>query len=248
MNQEAIGKFIAICRKEKGLTQKQLAENLNITDRAVSKWETGKSIPDAAIMLDLCKIFDINANELLSGERIAMENYQKRAEENLVELQQKAYNAQKSSSLLVKLAVLILGVFFIVKYGIGSGIPNFVDHTSMEFILIPCFLMLLCTGYWRGFLNAFVYLIKREHCTAEMIRNSANALRLVCNTSLIWGSIGFIISTVNLMRYRMSNPEFAALCGDISVAVLPLFYALVINAVLMPLYFELNHLHTKNAE
>lgn len=248
MNQEAIGKFIAICRKEKGLTQKQLAENLNITDRAVSKWETGKSIPDAAIMLDLCKILDINANELLSGERIAMENYQKRAEENLVELQQKAYNAQKSSSLLVKLAVLILGVFFIVKYGIGSGIPNFVDHTSMEFILIPCFLMLLCTGYWRGFLKAFVYLIKRDHCTAEMIRNSANALRLVCNTSLIWGSIGFIISTVNLMRYRMSNPEFAALCGDISVAVLPLFYALVINAVLMPLYFELNHLHTKNAE
>lgn len=248
MNQEAIGKFIAICRKEKGLTQKQLAENLNITDRAVSKWETGKSIPDAAIMLDLCKILGISANELLSGERIAMENYQKRAEENLVELQQKAYNAQKSSSLLVKLAVLILGVFFIVKYGIGSGIPNFVDHTSMEFILIPCFLMLLCTGYWRGFLNAFVYLIKREHCTAEMIRNSANALRLVCNTSLIWGSIGFIISTVNLMRYRMSNPEFAALCGDISVAVLPLFYALVINAVLMPLYFELNHLHTKNAE
>ena len=120
MNQETIGKFIATCRKEKELTQKQLAEKLSITDRAVSKWETGKSIPDAAIMLDLCQILGISANELLSGERIAMENYQKKAEENLVELQQKANNAQKSSNLLVKLVVLILGVLFIVKYGIGS--------------------------------------------------------------------------------------------------------------------------------
>ena len=95
MNQEAIGNFISACRKEKGLTQAQLAEKLNITNRAVSKWETGKSIPDAAIMLDLCKILDISVNELLSGERIAMENYQKRAEENLVELQQKADNAPR---------------------------------------------------------------------------------------------------------------------------------------------------------
>lgn len=78
MNQEAIGKFISTCRKEKGLTQTQLAEKLNITNRAVSKWETGKSVPDAAIMLDLCEILDVSVNELLSGERIAMENYQKK--------------------------------------------------------------------------------------------------------------------------------------------------------------------------
>ena len=89
---------------------------------------------------------------------------------------------------------------------------------------------------------------KRDYCTAEMIRDSADALKLVCRSSLIWGSIGFIISTVNLMRRHALEPEFAALCGDISVALLPLFYSLVINAVLMPLYFELNRLHTKNAE
>ena len=69
MNQEVIGNFISACRKEKGLTQAQLAEKLNITNRAVSKWETGKSIPDAAIMLDLCKILGVSANELLSGEK-----------------------------------------------------------------------------------------------------------------------------------------------------------------------------------
>lgn len=248
MDQETIGKFVATCRKEKGLTQKQLAEKLDITDRAVSKWETGKSIPDAALMLDLCKILGISANELLSGERITMENYQKKAEENLVELQQKANNAKKNSNLLVKSVVLILGVLFMIKCGIGSGTWYFVDFISMEFILIPCFLVLLCTGYWRNFIKAFVYMIKRNNCTAEMIRDSTNALKLVCRSSLIWGSIGFMISMVNLMRHHMLEFDFPALCGDISVALLPIFYTLIINAVLMPLYFGLNHLHTKNAE
>lgn len=249
MNQETIGKFILACRKEKGLTQTQLAEKLNITNRAVSKWETGKSIPDAAIMLDLCKILGISANELLSGERIAMENYQRRAEENLVELQQKANNAQKSSSFLVKFIILILGAALIVKYGIGSLISYFADLVSMEFILIPCLLVLLCTGYWQDFLKAFVYIIKRDNCTAEMIRDGADALKLVCRSSLIWGSMAFTISMVNFMRSYTLDPEFAAsVWADISVALIPLFYALVINAVLVPLYFELNRLHAKKAQ
>ena len=82
MNQVKIGRFIADCRKEKHITQVQLAEKLNITNRAVSKWETGKSMPDVSIMVELCGILDITVNELLSGERIAMEHYQKKAEEN----------------------------------------------------------------------------------------------------------------------------------------------------------------------
>ena len=94
MEQAMIGKFISACRKEKGLTQMQLAEKLNITNRAVSKWETGKSMPDVSLMLDLCNILDITVNELLSGERIIMEDYQKRAEENLIELQAKKEKAQ----------------------------------------------------------------------------------------------------------------------------------------------------------
>ena len=75
MNQIDIGKFIADCRKEKGLTQAQLAEKLNITDKAVSKWETGKSMPDSSIMLELSNILGVTVNELLSGERIEMNNY-----------------------------------------------------------------------------------------------------------------------------------------------------------------------------
>ena len=84
MDQIKIGKFIASCRKEQGMTQAVLAEQLGISDRAVSKWETGKSIPDSGIMLELCELLKINVNELLSGERIMAEAYDKRAEENLL--------------------------------------------------------------------------------------------------------------------------------------------------------------------
>lgn len=84
MDQIKIGKFIAECRKEKNLTQAQLAEKLNITDRAVSKWERAKGMPDTSIMLDLCSELDITVNELLSGERIDMDKYDKKAEELLL--------------------------------------------------------------------------------------------------------------------------------------------------------------------
>ena len=84
MDQVKIGKFIASCRKEQEMTQAALAEKLGITDRAVSKWETGKSLPDSGIMLELCELLNINVNELLSGEKIMLEAYDKKAEENLV--------------------------------------------------------------------------------------------------------------------------------------------------------------------
>ena len=86
MDLKRIGKFIANCRKEKKITQEQLAEKLYITDRAVSKWERGLSLPDADKMLDLCNILDISVNELLIGEKINMKDYEKKTNELLVEL------------------------------------------------------------------------------------------------------------------------------------------------------------------
>ena len=89
MNQIKIGKFIAECRKKNNLTQMQLAEKLNITDRAISKWENGKGMPDSSIMLDLCNELKISVNELLCGELIEMNNYNEVAEKTLLEMAQK---------------------------------------------------------------------------------------------------------------------------------------------------------------
>ena len=107
-----IGKFIAKCRKEKKLTQTQLAEKLNITDRAVSKWETGKSMPDSSIMLELCEILGITVNELLSGKKVDMESYEKKADENLIALKRKAENNMKKNVVISILfsTTLLIGI------------------------------------------------------------------------------------------------------------------------------------------
>jgi len=95
MDQVKIGKFIAERRKAAGLTQMQLAERLLITDRAVSKWENGRSLPDSSIMLELCSILGISVNELLCGEVVLMENYNKELEKNLIEMVKQKEQADK---------------------------------------------------------------------------------------------------------------------------------------------------------
>ena len=95
MEQEKIGKFIASCRKEQGFTQAVLAEKLGITDRAVSKWETGRSLPDAAIMPEICDLLKINLSELFSGERIAMENYKETSDALLLEMKKQEESSNK---------------------------------------------------------------------------------------------------------------------------------------------------------
>ena len=111
MNQIKIGKFIAECRKNSNLTQMQLAEKLNITDRAISKWENGKAMPDSSIMLDLCKELKISVNELLSGEMIDMKNYNKIAEENLFKLNE---SNEKKKKIMLKSAIVIGLLIFII--------------------------------------------------------------------------------------------------------------------------------------
>lgn len=114
MNQMKIGKFIAECRKSNNLTQIQLAEKLNITDRAVSKWENGKSMPDSSIMLELCSELGITVNELLSGERIKMENYDIKAEENFIKLQKEKETSDKRLLFIEMIMGSITTVSFLI--------------------------------------------------------------------------------------------------------------------------------------
>ncbi len=108
-----IGKFIAERRKAAGFTQAQLAEKLNITDRAVSKWETGRAMPDTSIMLELCDVLKITVNDLLCGEVITMENYNKKLEDNLLEMAKEKEAADKRLlSLEIVVGVLCTAVMF----------------------------------------------------------------------------------------------------------------------------------------
>ena len=120
MDQVKIGKFISECRKKNNLTQMQLAEKLNITDRAISKWETGKAMPDSGIMLDLCNELKITVNELLSGEMIEMNNYDKKAEELLLEMQkQKEESDRRLLTIEIVMGVITLVMYCVVVMGVG---------------------------------------------------------------------------------------------------------------------------------
>ena len=117
MDQIKIGRFISSCRKEQGMTQAALAEKLGISDRAVSKWETGKSMPDSGIMLELCSLLGINVNELLSGERIMTEVYDKRAEENLLEMRRQIEEKNRQllrTEYLIAFPVAVMGLVLVL--------------------------------------------------------------------------------------------------------------------------------------
>ena len=111
MDQIKIGRFIAERRRELGLTQFQLAEKLNITDRAVSKWETGRSMPDSALMPELCDVLKISINDLFNGEVTVMENYKEKSEKLILEMTRQKEEYDKK---LLTLEILI-GVIAIIE-------------------------------------------------------------------------------------------------------------------------------------
>lgn len=120
VDQIKIGKFIAECRRKKNITQAQLAEKLNITDRAVSKWETGKSMPDSSIMLELCDILGINVNDLLCGEVVTVNDYNKELEKNLIEMVKQKEEADKKL-LGLEIVIGVLSVIILVGFNLVAA-------------------------------------------------------------------------------------------------------------------------------
>lgn len=106
MNQIQIGRFIAASRKARNLTQRQLADKLGISDKTVSKWECGKGLPEVSLMLPLCASLGITVNDLLSGERVSGTNYQKKAEENMMDLMKENEENRRRMILSVICAVI----------------------------------------------------------------------------------------------------------------------------------------------
>ena len=145
MDQVKIGKFIAERRKKANLTQMQLAEKLNITDRAVSKWETGKSMPDSSIMLELCCVLGISVNDLLSGEVVGMDNYNNEMEKKLIEMV-KEKEASDRRLLTLEWVIGVLSVIvLIVPVEISAYFPmeNWQRIVLIVSGLIPCFIGIL---------------------------------------------------------------------------------------------------------
>ena len=174
MNQIKIGEFIASQRKNKNLTQASLAEKLGITDRAVSKWERGKGLPDVSLMLDLCEIFGITVNELLSGEKINMENNNQKNEQLLLDMAKELEQKNKTvwRSMWVIMTVSIIALFsgiFVAALVIPEGPWQLVAVLGVCVVfLIPCFYALK--------LEVSVGAYKCKNCGHEIVPTYSEAL------------------------------------------------------------------------
>ena len=142
MDQLRIGKFIAECRKEKRLTQMQLAEQLGITDKAISKWERGIAMPDSSIMLDVCRILGISVNELLSGEKINMEGQSKKTEELLLEmakkeelLRKRLYIRSRVLYFIMIFNLFLVSAIFMVDFYLGINKISFLIFSLTSLIV-----------------------------------------------------------------------------------------------------------------
>lgn len=148
MDQIKIGKFIAECRKKNNLTQMQLAEKLNITDRSISKWENGKGMPDSSIMLDLCSELQISVNELLSGKVLEVNNYNEKLEQNLIDIVRQKEESDKKiltmeiamgvASIIIFLILVMTASFIEMQYWVRL----LIIIPSTIFIFIVCLLLL----------------------------------------------------------------------------------------------------------
>lgn len=174
MNQIKVGRFIADCRKSAGLTQVQLAEKLGITDKAVSKWERGVAMPDTSIMLDLCDILCINVNELLSGERINMENNSQKNEQLMLDMAKEIEKKNKTiwtsmwAIMIVSMTALFAGVF-IAAFLIPEGVVQLVTILAICVVfLVPCFYALK--------LEISVGAYKCKNCGHEIVPTYMQAL------------------------------------------------------------------------
>jgi transcriptional regulator with XRE-family HTH domain/DNA-directed RNA polymerase subunit RPC12/RpoP len=174
MDQLKIGKFIAECRKQKGLTQMQLSEKLGITDKAVSKWERGISMPDASIMLEVCDILGISVNELLSGEKINMENNDQKNEQLLLDMAKELERKNKTiwNAMWVIMTVSLIGLIgglALIAFFIPEGPWMLVAILALcALFLIPCFYALK--------LEVSVGAYKCKNCGHEIVPTYAQAL------------------------------------------------------------------------
>lgn len=211
MDQKKIGSFIAKLRKEKGMTQKELAEKLCVSDKTVSKWECGNSLPEITLHGTLCEVLDSNINELLSGEKIADTEYSRKAEENMMNLMADSKKSGKVEFILgVTLAVVLLMLlgFGVQSFGGGTGIKIgcYIDVLSFFFLALGC----LAFGMIAGERSVMGFLKVTEKLVVPL------------------GMIETLIQMIFVL-YRLD--DVAYLGSNVAVAMITILYALMIYVI-----------------
>ncbi len=211
MNQDKIGEFIQQRRKALGLTQKELADKLGISDKTVSKWETGKGMPDISSIPELCKILNVSINELLLGEEISQEDLSKKTEENIMSLLNSNHKQRKYViiQLCLGIGLLIFSVVLLSFSGFQNKgmLKNYLDYPSLIILLLICAACVLISG-------------------AHSFRQVVHILRKIVIP------VSFVITIFTLISTLSDITSFTAIAGNLlAIVLLTPLYALIIYII-----------------
>ena len=213
MDYQKVGNFIKSLRNEKGMTQKELAQNLSISDKTVSKWETGNGLPDIENLQPLCGLLGISINELLSGEKLPENEYTGKAEENMIMLLKENKGNKKLGILFAVLGVLMLLVGLIMPYMLAETFPD--KAFLVGFIDVPSLLMLVLAEGGLLLLSGSI----RKGTAVTFLRKT------VCLTGLMFTLIQIVYVLGNMSDIKALGP-------NIAVCMIALLYASIAYLVL----------------
>ncbi len=209
MDTNAIGEFILLSRKAKGFTQKELAERINVSDKTISKWENGNSLPDTTMLASLCQALDISVNELLSGQKLPPTDYSKKAEENIMNLLQENQEQKKSMGkhYIWGGVIFALSIICIMLSVGGNQFGFYLDGISFVMPLLLCLGVVLLSG-------------KRE---------KYQIIHILRKTVIPAGLIPCLIGFICIMAQMV---EISAIGPNLAVCVLTVLYTLVAYMIL----------------
>ena len=212
MDNEKIGKFILGLRKQKGMTQKELAEKVGVSDKTISKWECGNSIPDITYLEALCNSLDISVNELLSGERLTDESYSEKAEENIMALMKENETNKKGKlgQIVLGIVLCLLGLVYLAVSSWGiSGMAMWLFFWDVPTVLIY---VTLCSG-------------------CVLLAGPKTKLEKLSFLQKVAIPVGVFIALASFVLVLAGLDDVAALGPNIAVCMLVLVYSVVVYLV-----------------
>ncbi len=217
--EQNIGKFIQELRKTKNMTQRELADTIGVSDKTISKWENGNSIPDTAILQSLCEALEVSVNELISCKRLQAGEYSSSAEVNMIKLLKENEKSNRASvvSTIAGCVLGLLAIVFLYMSTAGlqpSRIVHFLDWPSVIVLIIVCGAVVFVSG----------------------AKTLLDILKVIQKTLIPTGLFVFLFAVVVIMG-DLTSPELIG--PNLAVAVLTLLYAAFVYVILVPIIHRL---------
>lgn len=247
MDQIKIGKFISDMRKQQGLTQKQLAEQLNVTDKTISKWETGYRLPDASILPELSFVLKVDINELLAGEKFpsqefSHEEYAKKSESNIVGLVSELNEIDKRSrskgiGTIAGISLTGLALLLLFASSLREGkIIDIIDLPTLVYLLGLKFAILSVSGWFHDYMNAWKACLPGKRLSEKEMELAMQAVRYAGALTLTLGCLMALLGSFSLLNY-MEN--LSLVWYALAQIVLALLYTAIVKTAYVILEYRI---------